>query len=150
MFPLKRMGLTIAMYSQWSIMGGKPHFLPMTYKRRELCPLCVGDLGWCCLSRGAFCQGWHLSTLFDCLGLEFKASFLSNFSPPYRSQRVLQLRLSCQVAGGDGVRSPIGEVVGDHTTGGSGKKILLKVKRNQILLARTYFLCEETPGRMST
>jgi len=30
------------------------------------------------------------------------------FSPPYRSQRVLQLRLSCQVAGGGGVRSPNG------------------------------------------
>jgi len=29
-----------------------------------------------------------------------------NFPPPYRSQRVLQLRLSCQVAGGGGVRSP--------------------------------------------
>jgi len=35
------------------------------------------------------------------------------FSPPYRSRRVLQLRLSCQVAGGGGVLN--GELVGDRT-----------------------------------
>jgi len=52
------------------------------------------------------------------------------FPPPYRSQRVLQLRLSCHVAGG-GVRSRNGEVVGDRITGGSAKKILLLVQRNQ-------------------
>jgi len=55
---------------------------------------------------------------------------------------------SSQVASG-GVRSPNGEVVGDRITGGSAKKILLLVQRNQILLARSYFLCEHTPGRMS-
>jgi len=71
------------------------------------------------------------------------------FPPPYRSQRVLQLRLSCQVAGGGGVRSPNGEVVGDRITGGSAKKILLIVQRDQILLARSYFLCEDALGRMS-
>jgi len=43
------------------------------------------------------------------------------FPLPYRSQRVLQLRLSCQVAGGLGVRSPNEEVVGDRITGGSAK-----------------------------
>jgi len=63
------------------------------------------------------------------------------FLPPYRSQLVLQLRLSCQIANGGGVRSPNGEVVGDRITGGSAKKILLLVQRNQILLARSYFLC---------
>jgi len=40
----------------------------------------------------------------------------------YRSQRVLQLRISCQVADGGGIRSPNGEVVGDRNTGGSAKK----------------------------
>jgi len=71
----------------------------------------------------------------------------SYFPPPYRSQRVLQLRLGCQVAGG--VWSPNGKVVGDRITGGSAKKILILVQRNQILLARSYFLCEDAPGRMS-
>jgi len=63
--------------------------------------------------------------------------------------RVLQLRLSCQVAGGGGVQSPNGEVDGDRITGGSAKNILLLVQRNQILLSRSYFLREHTPGRMS-
>jgi len=40
--------------------------------------------------------------------------FKKEESASYRSQRVLQLRLSCQVAGGGGVRSPNGEVVGDR------------------------------------
>jgi len=71
------------------------------------------------------------------------------FPPTYRSQRVLQLRLRCQVAGVGRVRSPNGEVAGDRITGGSAKKILLLVQRNQILLTRSYFLCEDTPGRMS-
>jgi len=52
-------------------------------------------------------------------------------------------------AGGGGVLSPNGEVVGDRITGGSAKKILLLVQRDQILLARSYFLCEDAPGRMS-
>jgi len=34
-------------------------------------------------------------------------------------------------------------------SGGSAKEILLLVQRNQILLARTYFHWENTPGRMS-
>jgi len=34
--------------------------------------------------------------------------------------------------------------------GGSAKKILLLVQRNQILLDRYYFLCEGATGRMST
>jgi len=40
-----------------------------------------------------------------------------------RSIFLLQLRLSCQVAGGGGVQSLNGEVVGDRITGGSAKKI---------------------------
>jgi len=67
----------------------------------------------------------------------------------FSGKQVLQLRLSCQVAGGGGVRSPNGEVVGDCITGGSAKKIILLVQRDQILLARSYFLCEDAPGRMS-
>jgi len=62
----------------------------------------------------------------------------------------LLARLSYQVAGGGGVRSLKGEVVGDRITGGSAKKILILVQRNQILLARSYYLCEDAPGRMST
>jgi len=69
--------------------------------------------------------------------------------PPYRSQRVLQLRLSCQIAGGGGVRSPNEEVFGDRITGGSAKMIFLLVQRNQILFARSYFHCDDAPGRMS-
>jgi len=37
----------------------------------------------------------------------------------------------------------------DWDSGSFDKKILLLVQRNQILLARTYFHCEDTPGRMS-
>jgi len=33
--------------------------------------------------------------------------------------------------------------------GGSAKNIFLLVQRNQILLARSYFLCEDAPGTKS-
>jgi len=54
----------------------------------------------------------------------------------FLSERPIFLLL-IEVAGGGGVRSPIGEVVGDCITGGSAKKILLLVQRNQIILARS-------------
>jgi len=59
------------------------------------------------------------------------------FPPTYKSQRVLHLGFSCQVAGGGGVLSfPNGELVGD-CSGGFSKNVLLLEQRNQILLART-------------
>jgi len=65
------------------------------------------------------------------------------FPPPYIGQSVIHLRFICQVSGGCGVLwFPNGELVGD-CSGGSAEMILLLVQRNQILLARTYFLCED-------
>jgi len=52
------------------------------------------------------------------------------FSSFLRSQSVLHLRFSCQVAGGGGVQwFRNGELVGDRS-GGFAKKILLLVQRN--------------------
>jgi len=48
------------------------------------------------------------------------------FPPPHRNQHVLQLRISCQVAGnGEVQRFPNGELVRDSITSGSAKKKLI-------------------------
>jgi len=87
-------------------------------------------------------NGWLMNSL------QLSLSGRSLFLHPIEARA--SCSLSFQAAGGGGVLwFPNGELVGDRITGCSAKNILLSIHCYQIVFARTYILCEDTPGRMS-